>query len=81
MRSYVSDEHVDTKFRSNFEFLFTQGAEALIGGVPVISDTDHAEVVSTACGYRLCEDFQTDGAPDMLLREEDIGRHYLRTQQ
>lgn len=67
LSSQIRYEGINTKLWPFAEFFLTERAGALLTAVPIFVETDHAEVVSTWCRNRLSEDFQTDGALQLLF--------------
>lgn len=54
--------------------LLAHGADELLAVVPVALQAGLAEAVATRCGDGLHEHLQTDGAAELLLREESAAR-------
>lgn len=69
----LPESGVDTKFEPFVELLFAQRTLTLLFAFPVPGDTGLAKVVSTWNRNRLGENLQTDGAQELILRQETAG--------
>ena len=76
----ISECCVDIELWSCVECPLTHWTLAQVSCIPVSTDTDLAEVVSTWSGDRLSEHIQTDRALELLFRQETArGRHFWNT--
>lgn len=64
---YLSQHRVHTDVRFLKEGFLAHGADEERAGLPVTTDTGHAEVMTTWDGHRVSEDIQTDGTVDLLF--------------
>lgn len=68
---------VDTQFDPFVEVLVAQGTLTLLFASPVSGNTGLAKVVSTWSRNRLSENIQTDGAQELILRQERAGYRHI----